>query len=197
MPVLNLFRLSEFLRFHSGRKKEEINTAKFGENLRWFSNTLLSPLLTETHCVQFRNGNVEGSRVKVLRAKYSIDHQGTQKLASTFRMQTKVLLFLQEQVNTVCLEMNSTFIQFQAGKISSFGLSRQRVRNIPKHTGKRLCNSLSLSLAEKPGHCPYMDPLFPVLGPCQSNCGTDSDCSDTLKCCKTGCGALRCSNPEV
>nr|A7X4K7.1 RecName: Full=Waprin-Phi2; Flags: Precursor [Philodryas olfersii]ABU68543.1 Waprin-Phi2 [Philodryas olfersii] len=46
---------------------------------------------------------------------------------------------------------------------------------------------------EKPGSCPNVDMPIPPLGLCKTTCSKDSDCSETKKCCKNGCGFMTCT----
>ena len=45
----------------------------------------------------------------------------------------------------------------------------------------------------KPGFCPEMDTNS--LGICSQECGSDSECLGTQKCCSNGCGTY-CTEPE-
>ncbi|XP_025099229.1 WAP four-disulfide core domain protein 2-like isoform X1 [Pomacea canaliculata] len=55
--------------------------------------------------------------------------------------------------------------------------------------------SLCCPAPVKSGQCPVLPP--DSSGICASNCQSDSDCDDDLKCCRNPCGALTCQSPDV
>lgn len=59
--------------------------------------------------------------------------------------------------------------------------------------GNVICTLINCGIV-KPGTCPSSNRKKP--GVCATMCLVDSDCPDTAKCCRNGCGGSSCEKPS-